>query len=53
MRVISYVFPIPSRNLKCLQRMEFLMTTATGQVGLWYSDYIDYKYVLQKDMISK
>lgn len=33
--------------------MEFLKTIATGQVALWYSDYIDYKYVLQEDMISK
>lgn len=28
-------------------------TTATGQMGHWYNDYTDHKYVLQKQIISK
>lgn len=36
-----------------MQEGESLKTTSTGQVGHWYSDSMDYKHVLQRQMISK
>lgn len=48
---MSFIYPL----LKSMQELQTLKTktTATGQMGHWYSDYMDYKYVLQKQMISK
>lgn len=38
-----------------MQKVEILKrkTTTTGQMGHWYSDYMDCKHVLQKQTISK